>query len=507
MGCYLLAHDLGTSGDKASLYDVSGCLRASMLYEYPTYYPGVNWVEQDAEDWWKAVCISTKWLMDKARVSPGEVIGVSFSAQMQGCLLVDRNGKPLSRVLIWADMRSHQQETFLKKQIGEKRIYRITGNRASATYSAAKLLWMRDNRPEVYGRAYKMLHAKDYIIHKLTGNFVTDYSDASATNLLDLEKKVWSKEILDAVEIPEGLLPDLHASTDVAGGITAAAAAATGLLESTPVVIGGGDGSCACVGAGVVREGKTYNTIGSSSWISRATRKPMFDDQMRTFNLIHLDPQYVTPIGTMQAAGYSFSWLKNTLCDSEAALAKETGERAYSIIDREILQAPPGSNKVLYLPYLLGERSPRWNKDARGAFVGLSVTSTKADILRSVLEGVGYNLKIILDILEKSIPIEKVTVIGGGARSRVWMQILSDIWQKPVAVPRYLEEATSIGAAVCAGVGVGAFESFDVIDRINDTQEILQPNPENAEIYQKLFSVFDTAYNGLLGTYDAFTKI
>ena len=507
MGSYILAHDLGTSGNKASLYDTNGALGASVLYEYPTYYPDVNWVEQDAEDWWKAVCVSTKQLMEKAKVSPNEIIAVSFSAQMMGCLLVDRNGEPLSNMIIWADMRSKQQEQYLIDRVGMERVYRITGHRASASYSAAKLLWMRDNRPEVYGRAYKMLHAKDYIIHKLTGNFVTDYSDASGTNLLDLEKKVWSKEILDAVEIPEGLLPDLHASTDVAGGITAAAAAATGLLEGTPVVIGGGDGSCACVGAGVVREGKTYNVIGSSSWISCATRKPVFDDQMRTFNWVHLDPQYITPCGTMQAAGYSFSWLKNTLCDSEAALAKETGERTYSIIDREILQSPPGSNKVLYLPYLLGERSPRWNKDARGAFVGLSVTSTKADILRSVLEGVGYNLKIILDILEKSIPIEEVTVIGGGARGHVWLQILSDIWQKPVAVPRYLEEATSIGAAVCAGVGVGAFESFDVIDRINDTQEILQPNPENAEIYGKLFSVFDTAYNGLLGTYDALAKI
>ena len=178
-----------------------------------------------------------------------------------------------------------------------------------------------------------------------------------------------------------------------------------------------------------------------------------------------------------------------------------------SIIDREIQSAPAGSNKLLYLPYLLGERSPRWNKDARGAFVGLSVTSTKAEILRSVLEGVGYNLKIILDILDKSIPIEEVTVIGGGARSAVWMQILADIWQKPVAVPRYLEEATSIGAAVCAGVGVGAFESFDVIDQINATQTILQPNPENAAIYEKLFAAFDTAYTGLLSTYDELAKI
>ena len=507
MGKYILAHDLGTSGNKASLYDTTGALGASVLYEYPTYYPDVNCVEQDAEDWWKAVCDSTRQLMEKANVSPEEIIAVSFSAQMMGCLLVDKNGDPLSNMIIWADMRAKAQEQALIDRVGMERVYRITGHRASASYSAAKLFWMRDNRPEVYGRAYKMLHAKDYIIHKLTGKFVTDYSDASGTNLLDLEKKTWSREILDAMEIPEGLLPELHASTDIAGGITAAAAAATGLLEGTPVVIGGGDGSCACVGAGVVREGKTYNVIGSSSWISCATRKPVFDDQMRTFNWVHLDPQYITPCGTMQAAGYSFSWLKNTLCDSEAALAKETGERTYSIIDREIQSAPAGSNKLLYLPYLLGERSPRWNKDARGAFVGLSVTSTKAEILRSVLEGVGYNLKIILDILDKSIPIEEVTVIGGGARSAVWMQILADIWQKPVAVPRYLEEATSIGAAVCAGVGVGAFESFDVIDQINATQTILQPNPENAAIYEKLFAAFDTAYTGLLSTYDELAKI
>ena len=243
MGKYILAHDLGTSGNKASLYDTTGALGASVLYEYPTYYPDVNCVEQDAEDWWKAVCDSTRQLMEKANVSPEEIIAVSFSAQMMGCLLVDKNGDPLSNMIIWADMRAKAQEQALIDRVGMERVYRITGHRASASYSAAKLLWMRDNRPEVYGRAYKMLHAKDYIIHKLTGKFVTDYSDASGTNLLDLEKKTWSREILDAMEIPEGLLPELHASTDIAGGITAAAAAATRLLEGTPVVIGGGDGS------------------------------------------------------------------------------------------------------------------------------------------------------------------------------------------------------------------------------------------------------------------------
>lgn len=507
MKAYLLAHDLGTSGNKATLYDLEGRLCASELCEYETFYPQPRFVEQNPESWWEAVCKSTRSLLEKAAVSPGEIAAVSFSGQMMGCLLVDRHGNPLRPSIIWADTRSAAQEEFMLRTVGAERGYQITGHRLSASYGAAKLLWIRDNEPEIYQRAYKMLNAKDYIVSRLTGRYVTDYSDASGTNLLDIQRKDWSDELLEAFCIPRELLPELHASADIVGTVTPAAAAQTGMLPGTPVVLGGGDGSCACVGAGVAQEGKTYHVLGSSSWISTASRRPVSDPAMRTFNWIHLDPSLYTPCGTMQAAGLSFQWFRNTLCGEELLRGAQLGVSAYRLIDEAVGKSQPGAGGLLYLPYLLGERSPRWNLNARGAFVGLQARTTKADMARSVLEGVGYNLKVILDIFDEKYPVDQVTVIGGGAKGRVWLQILSDIWQKPLAIPRYREEATSMGAAVCAGVGIKAFSGFEAAAELNPPEDLILPRPEYAERYRALYCIFNQAYEQLRSVYDSLAKL
>lgn len=501
MGNYILAHDLGTSGNKATLYRPNGQLVASAVYEYPTYYPHHGFVEQNPDDWWKAICESTKLLLARSGVLPGEIAGLSFSAQMMGCLLVDQAGAPLRPMIIWADTRAAEEEAWMKARIGEERGYQITGHRLSASYSAAKLLWVRKHEPEVYARAYKMLHAKDYIIYRLTGKFVTDYSDASGTNLFDITQKIWSEEILTALEIDPGLLPELHASSDIAGSVTAEAAAATGLLAGTRVVIGGGDGSCACVGAGVVEEGNAYCVLGSSAWISSASRKPLFDPEMRTFNWVHLDPELYTPCGTMQAAGYSYRWYRDTLCKSEAREAKEMGISPYERMNEGVLRAKPGAGGLLYLPYLLGERSPRWDADARGTFIGLSVSTTKEDISRAVLEGVGFNLRVILESLRKGVDIRELILIGGGAKGPAWMQILADIWQAPLQIPAYLEEATSMGAAVCAGVGVGIFRDYKAAKAMNPIRRTVTPNEALKPCYDRLYDIFNKSYDALTGVY------
>jgi xylulokinase len=503
MAQYILAHDLGTSGNKATLFSLEGKLGASVLYEYPVYYPNTGWVEQKPDDFWQAVCLSTKQLLEQAGISGGDEAAVCFSGQMMGCLLVDREGRPLRNMIIWADTRAGKQAEAMEAKIGMDYVYRVTGHRISASYSAAKLLWVRDNENDVYKRTHKMLHAKDYIIFKLTGNYVSDYSDASGTNLFDLVKKNWDQKILDALDIPLSLLPEARPSTDTAGAVTAEAARETGLLAGTPVIIGGGDGSCACVGAGVVSEGSAYNVLGSSSWISLASKAPVTDPEKRTFTWVHLDPALYTPCGTMQAAGYSYNWYKNTLCLDEIARAAQTGENPYKLIDGAALESAPGAGGLLYLPYLLGERSPRWNHEARGALVGLSVTTGKGGISRAVLEGVAFNLKIILEILEKGTGggIEKITMIGGGAKGAVWLQILSDIWQKPLAVPAYTEEATSLGAAVCGGVGIGAFKDFSVIHQFNGPVKTISPRRELAERYGELYAIFNETYDSLTGVY------
>lgn len=501
MARYILAHDLGTSGNKATLYDVNGALMGSLVAGYPTYYPQYGWVEQDARDWWKAVCVSTQSLLEKTGISPAEIAAVSFSGQMMGCLVVDKAGEPLGRMLIWADTRSSKQEKRMLERVGLKRGYHITGHRISASYSAAKLLFMQDNEPERYTKAAKMLHAKDYIVFRLTGAYATDYSDASGTNLLDINTKTWSEELLDAFGIKKELLPPLFPSTHVVGGVTPEAAAACGLLAGTPVVLGGGDGSCACVGAGVVRPGKAYNVVGSSSWISMASERPYFDSAMRSFNWIHLDETLYTPCGTMQAAGYSYAWFRDTLGSEEKRAGELAGISPYDILNRGASSSAPGANGVLFLPYLLGERSPLWDHNAKGAFIGLGISTSKGDMARAVLEGIGYNLKTILDILEQCQTIEDVIMIGGGTKGTLWLQILSDIWQKELRVPRYLEEATSMGAAICAGIGIGAYQDFTVAERFNAIQKTVLPNPGLAGVYQKAYGHFCRAYEQLKPLY------
>ena len=502
---YLLAHDLGTSGNKAVLFTTDGKLVKSAVYSYNTDYFNNNWAEQDAGDWWKAVCATTKEILQG--VEREQVAAVSFSGQMMGCLCVDKNGEPLRKSIIWADQRAVKEADRIQDKIGNERFYRITGHRISAAYGLQKLMWIRNNQPEVYEATYKMLNSKDYIIYKLTGKFVTDYSDATGTTALDLNTYQWSDEVIGAAGIDGGKLPDLKPSTYVVGGVTKQAAEQTGLAEGTPVVCGGGDGLCATVGAGCIREGMAYNVLGSSSWISITSEKPIYDEQMRTFNWAHIIPGYVAPCGTMQAAGVSYSWLKNEICTSETEEALKRGVSPYELINEEIEKSPAGANGLIFLPYLLGERSPRWNPNARGAFIGLKMEHKRADMLRSVLEGVTLNLDIILKAFSKHIPIKEITAIGGGAKGKVWRQIMADIYGIPVLKPNYLEEATSMGAAVTGGVGAGVFSDFSVINRFIEITDVQKPDEASSRKYEAIKPVFEECYASLVKVYDRMSQI
>lgn len=498
---YLLAHDLGTSGNKAVLYSVDGQRVAAHEHPYQTTYPEPGFAEQNPEDWWKAVCESTRQLLESAGVAPGEVAAVSFSAQMMGCLPVDKNGEVLRPSIIWADLRSGKQAALLEDTLGMHRVYRITGHRISSSYSATKLRWIRDNEPDVYKRTFKTLQTKDFIIHRLTGQFVTDYSDACGTNLFDIEKKRWSTEIADALSIDIGMLPDAFASTEKVGTVHAEAARATGLLEGTPVVVGGGDGVCAATGAGVVEPGAAYTVIGTSSWIATASEQPVFDPEFQTFNWIHMDGKVYSPCGTMQSAGFSYAWLRDRIKEFASISGEPDDDKIDAGMADAVAHSVPGSGNLLFLPYLMGERSPRWNPDARAAFIGLGATHSSADIIRSVLEGVGFNLRVILEVFRATGGFEEIIAIGGGARNEAWLQILADIWNARILVPRYVEDATSMGAALGAGVGVGLFDSFDSLKTVNPVEHIVEPDQERHAQYSSLYPIFNEAYHSLVGAY------
>jgi xylulokinase len=505
---YVLAHDLGTTGNKASLYDERGTVISSSFYAYNTAYPHPNWVEQNPNDWWQAVCVSTHRLLDTAHVLPNEIACIVFSGQMMGCVVIDRNARPLGNAIIWADTRATAEADEMIRSCGMEQAYQITGHRASASYSGAKIMWLRHHQPEIYSQAHKFLHAKDFIVARLTGSFVTDYSDASGMNLYDLTTRNWSPTMLRATGINSEQLPELHASTDVVGEVTRVAAEEVGLATGTPVVIGGGDGSCAAVGAGVIREGSAYNYIGSSSWIGIATRQPIFDPAMRTFNWAHLVPGMITPTGTMQSAGGSYQWLRDVFCLPEKESAVRLNVNPYELMNLQAEQSNPGANGLLFFPYLLGERSPRWNPDARGAYLGLSMSHTRADIVRATLEGITLNLRVILEAFqEQGAAIQAMRVIGGGANGRIWRQIMADVYGIPVQRPLLLSEATSLGAALAGGIGVGIYPDFNLAETLTPIVDTLQPNPALKPLYDQLYALFNKAYDAFVPLYSDLKSI
>ena len=489
---YLLAHDLGTTGNKATLFDADeGLALASTFEAYPTFYPQPGWAEQDPADWERAIWQATRRLLSQTGIEAGGIAAVSFSGTMQGALLVDRQGAPLGRAIIWADQRSTLQAERIGRVCDPQALYHLTGQRLSPAYTAPKLLWIKEHEPQAYEKAYKCLQAKDYAAFLLTGVFATDPSDASGTLLFDLVGGHWATDLIEALGLNAGLFPGVHASTDVIGHVTPAAASASGLLAGTPVVIGGGDGACATVGAGSVREGEAYAYLGSSSWIALTSRQPIYDPQQRTYTMAHLIPGHYFPLGTMQAAGGAYGWLERLLYPLGDVQAMQR-------MDAGAASIPAGANGLLFLPYLIGERSPYWNPQARGALVGLAMPHGQAEFARAVLEGVALNLGLILDALRaQDVQVSRLLLIGGGARSAVWRQILADVLDLPIWLPALTTEATALGALVGGGIGVGLFTDFNVVDRLVSPRAAERPRPAAHRHYAALLDLFRQTYEAL----------
>lgn len=506
MAKYILAHDLGTSGNKATLFSESGELIGSEVFSYDAHYFNDTWVEQDAEDWWNAVCHTSKNLVQSTGIDAKDIGAISFSGQMMGCLCVDRNGNPLRPSMIWADQRAQKQAAQIEEHISQWDFYHIVGHRNTASYGIQKLMWVRDNEPEIYEQTYKTLNAKDFIVFRLTGKFYTEPSDGNSNGCFDLNTFQWSEEILKYANIDPDKLPELKPSTFVAGGVTEAAAKATGLAVGTPVVLGGGDGVATNIGCGSIAPGKTYSCMGTSAWITTTSEKPIFDDQMRTVTWAHIVPGLYAPNGTMQYAGGSYNWLKNTICKMESYDAKVNGGSPYDYMNQQIAQSPIGSNGIIFLPYLLGERAPRWNPNAKGAWLGMKPENTRGDMLRSVLEGVTMNLSICLDILRTQVDIDEILVIGGGAKGAVWRQIMADVYNAKITVPSLLEEAGSMGAAVTGGVGAGIFKDFTAIDKFVNIDSVHNPDPLSVEAYKPVKELFDDCYFALEHVFEKMSK-
>jgi len=501
---YILAHDLGTTGDKAVLIDPERGILGSTFSGYPTYYPEATWAEQDPLAWWCAFCETNQKLFSQVKVAPQEVAVVTFSGQMMGCLPLDEHGQPLRRAIIWADQRATSEAMRLLEAVGLEAAYQITGHRISPAYSVAKIMWLAANEPTIYKKASTFLQAKDFIVQELTGKRGTDFSDACGTGLFDIKEKCWSEKMVQAAGIAPEKLPQAFPSVHVIGEVMDGAAKESGLSPGTPVVIGGGDGVCATAGAGVVKEGVGHIYLGSSAWVAVASSSPLLDPKLRTFTWIHLDPSLYSPNGTMHNAGSSLEWAKESLGALEVKVAEWVGLSAYDILERAAQGGPLGAEGRLFLPYLMGERSPHWNPNARGVFLGITRKHSRAHLFRAVFEGVSFNLRIILLALrELGADVNELRLIGGGARSGLWVRILADVLSLPLEITAAPLEATALGAAMAGAVGVGLVSDFPTAaEKFIGLGCTVSPEPEASRVYDSLYEVFLRAYKALIPVFD-----
>lgn len=477
----ILAHDLGTTGNKASLFAADGSLVGSVLANYGTAYPHPNWAEQQPDDWWNAVCVATRRLLTSHDVDPGAIAAVTFSGQMMGCIPLGATGTPLRSCIIWADQRAQAEAQTIAERCGGDEVYRRAGHRVSPAYSAPKMLWVRVHEPEIYAATRCFLQPKDYLVYRLTGELVTDYSDASGTLLFDLDTHRWHTPFLAALDIDPGVLPTPVPSTTVVGGVTAEAATATGLRAG--------------VGAGVIEPGEAYCYIGTSAWISISNDTPIIDPAQRTVTFAHLHPARYSPMGTMQAAGGARDWAWGLLRQSGIDID------ALDDLDSAAAQVPPGAGGVLFLPYLLGERSPYWDPQTRAAWLGMAMPTGKGELARAVLEGVALNLRLILFALREQVAgITRVRLIGGGSRSELWQQILADCFALPVDTLALKSEATAWGAAVAGGVGVGLYD-WEIAAKQARIVASADPIPAHVEAYADLADLYCASYAALAPLY------
>lgn len=489
----IIAHDLGTSADKASLHDDTGRLLGTCTVAYPTRFAGGGIAEQDPHDWWRAVAEATRRLLAQSGAPASAVSAVGMSGQMMGAVFLDGQHRPVRRAFIWADQRATAQADRLRAAVGERAAYALLGHRVHATYTLPKVMWVRENEPQTWARTRTVCVAKDYVTAQLTGVLVTDHSDASSTDAYDLRCGAWSQTMLEAAEVDRGLLPEVVASTTVVGGVTPEAAAETGLAAGTPVVVGGGDGPMASVGAGAVRPSDgAYVCLGSSAWVAFSSREPVLDPAMRSFTFRHIVPGCYVPTATMQAGGACLQWAADVL-------EPRGGAARFDDLLREAAGVAAAEEGLFFLPYLLGERSPHWDPAAAGTFVGLQRHHTRGHLVRAVLEGVAFNLRSCLMALTAGgATIPAVDVIGGAATSEVWLQVLADVWGIPVHRRSITEEANSLGAAVTALVATGGAD-FDLAKQLSRVTATLEPDAGRAAAYSLAHDTFADAYARLAG--------
>lgn len=499
---YVIGVDCGTSGTKTVLFDESGKVIASKTIEYPMYQPKNGYAEQDPADWSNAMVNTIKAVMTQSGVSKDDVKGVGISGQMHGLVMLDKDGNVLRKSIIWCDQRTANEVEEMNQKLGEKKLIEITANPALTGWTAAKILWVKNNEPEIYEKCAHILLPKDYLRFILTGEFATEVSDASGMQLLDVPNRCWSDEVLSALDIDKSLLGKVYESCEVTGEITAKMAELTGLKAGTIVVGGAGDNAAAAVGTGVVEDGKAFTTIGTSGVVFAHTSNISIDPKGRVHTCCAAVPNSWHVMGVTQGAGLSLKWFRDNFCNAEKETAALMGVDEYYLMDKEAETVPVGANRLLYLPYLMGERTPHLDPDARGTFFGLSAMHTKKDMLRAVLEGVSYSLRDCVEVFRKmNINVSDMMACGGGGTSPLWRSMLADLYNCPVKTVAS-KEGPALGVALLATVGAGIYSSVpEACKAVIKTDKTQEPIENNVPEYEKYYQLYREIYPALKASF------
>lgn len=495
---YLMGIDIGTSACKVAVFDRQGQVLASASGDYPVYYPREGWAEQDPEEWWSAVCGAVRQVLKKADVRPEEIAGVGIDGQSWSAIAIDKDGKVLTNTPIWMDTRAQSICDRLNEDIGADEVFRVAGNSLQPSYTTAKILWYKENLPEVYRKTHKILQSNSYIAFKLTGQISQDLSQGYGLHCFDMRTGQWDEEMCKKMGIPREFLPEIVPSDQIIGTVTKKAAEESGLAEGTPVAAGGLDAACGTLGAGVIHAGETQEQGGQAGGMSICMEQYQADPHLILG--FHVIPGKWLLQGGTTGGGGVMRWFEREFADYERLMKEQTGVSSLDQLNEIAEKVDPGCDGLVFLPYMAGERSPIWDPHAKGVFYGLDFSKTKGHMVRACMEGVAFSLRHNLETAEKAgAEADILRAMGGSANSLLWTQIKSDITGKAMAVPAS-DTATTLGAALLAGVGTGFYEDYEeAVSQTVKVTRIHHPDPEKKAVYDKNYETYLELYRSLSG--------
>lgn len=492
----LLGIDIGTSAVKVAAFDCGGTVLASASAGYPIFYPHDGWAEQNPESWWRSTCQALRTLWENAPFAPEDVAAVGIAGQSWSAVAVDAAGNVLCPTPIWMDTRCADLCRELRRTVGEERIFAVAKNPLSPSYTTAKILEYRRRDPILFEKIHKILGSNGYIGFRLTGAMTHDLSQGYGLHCFDMARGTWDEGLAEEFGIPTNLLPELVPCHAIIGTVTEEASAQCGLSVGTPVAAGGLDAACGTLGVGVIHPGETQEQGGQAGGMSICTDAPTGDPTLILSRHVIPD-RFLLQGGTTGGSGV-MRWLEREFGDPQRAKAKKAGKSTAQLLDELAEAVPPGSEGVVFLPYMSGERSPIWDPNAKGVFYGLDFRKTKGHMIRGALEGVAFSLRHNLETAYAAgATVRELRAMGGAANSRLWTQIKADVTGLPIMVPAS-DEATTLGAAILGGVGVGVYRDFDeAVSLTVKTRRVHEPNPANRAVYDENYGVYRAIYENL----------